>query len=352
MYDEAANKGKSFSGWAEDHIVEQGNEPTIYKGLSNFEIFALKRQLKAAGETVPLTAYELLLQQEGIRAFGEHTDFVSKFFESAGATVLLPEFIANRVYAGALLSSIVPQFVAATQVINALDFRKLYLEDTEPDRQLGKSGRGGEFRRIQIKVGKQNVALKKYGAILDFDYEVVSMAPINLYSVVLQRIGTQIGIDESDDMIYAWINGDGNSNGLEAGQTVETTTSGAITKLDIINLASALPQPYKLTKFVGKKTYMRLFWDALSDMQNPAAQWGQTGMTLPLGIEWDRSVVTADRLIGVDPNLACTYITNDAMTLQETDRIIAKQQIETVISKRSAFDIIDQDAIGCLDVVH
>jgi len=352
MYQHAAGLGKSFSQFAEDYIVEKGNDPTEYHGLSNYEVAMKKRQYRAEGKVAPLTAFEMMLEQEGIRAFGQSTDTVEKFFQSSGASVLFPEFIANRVYAGALMASIVPQLVAVTTTITGLDFRKIYLEDTEPDRQLAKANRGGEFPETRIKVGKQNVALKKYGRTLLFDYESVYNTPINMYAAVLQRVGAQIGIDESDDLIYTLINGDGNSNGLESAQTTTTETTTAITKLDIIKFAAVLPQPYKLTKFVGKKAYMIEFWDALSDMQNPAAQWGQTGMTLPIGIEWNRDVVTADRFFGVDPNFAVGYVTNDAMLLQETDKIINKQQIMTVVSKRSAFDIIDQDAIGCLDIEH
>jgi hypothetical protein len=95
---------------------------------------------------------------------------------------------------------------------------------------------------------------------------------------------------------------------------------------------------------------MRKFWDALSDMQNPAQQWGMTGMTLPRGYDWDRDVVTADRFYGVDSKRAIGYVTNDAAIMTETDKIISKQEVETVISKRCKFHVIDQDGIGCLDI--
>jgi hypothetical protein len=352
MYQHAAGLGKSFSQFAEDYIVEKGNDPTEYHGLSNYEVAMKKRQYRAEGKVAPLTAFEMMLEQEGIRAFGQSTDTVEKFFQSSGVSVLFPEFIANRVYAGALQASIVPQLTAVTTVISGLDFRKLYLEDTEPDRQTAKGNRAGEFPETQIKVGKQNVALDKYGRTLVWDYEAVYNMPINVYGTMLQRVGAQIGIDESDDLIYTLINGDGNSNGLESAQTATTATTATIVKKDIISFAAALPAPYQLTKFVGKKAYMIEFWNTLSNMTNPAAQWGEVGIPLPMGIVWDRSVVTADRFFGVDTNYAIGYFTNDAVLMTEADRIITKQQVRTVVSKRSAFDIIDQDAIGCLDIEH
>jgi len=352
MYDEAARRGKSFGEWLETYRVEKGEKPSEYFGLTNYERELKRLAFLRKGEEPPLTAFEMELEANDIKAFGLFTDRVEKFFQSADTSVLFPEFIANRVYAGALQSSIVPEFVAVTSVITGLDFRKLYLEDTQASRELKRTARGGEFPETQIKAGKQNIALAKYGRAILFDYEVVYSTPINIYSVALQRIGKQIGLDESDAMIYALLNGDGNDNGLETEQTKQTTTSGAIVKKDIIAFAAALPQPYSLNKFVGRKTKMVDFWEALSNMQNPVAQWGQTGMTLPRGFEWDRSAAPSDKLIGVDASQAIGYVTNDTMNLTETERIIAKQQVRTVISKRSAFDIIDPKAIGCLLVDH
>lgn len=353
MYEEAAKSGKSFSVWLEDHITtNEGGafEPTPYKGLTQFEVAQKRRALKANGQDIPPTAYELALAANEIKAFGAYTDRVGKFFQNSNTTVLFPEYIQNRVYAGALQASIIQNFVAETVVIEGLDFKKIYLQDTEADRQTSRVTRGGEAPKKHIKVGKESVALEKYMVNMVFDYESVYDTPLNLYSLTLQRVGQQIGIDESDDMVYAMINGDGNSNGLESAQTENATTSGAIEKLDIIKLASALPLPYKLDVFVGKKAYMQKFWDALSDMQNPAAQWGQTGMQLPMGFEWDRNVLTSDYFIGLDSNLTMGYVTNDTVMMTETDRIIAKQQVETVVSKRGKFNILDQDGIGALDI--
>ncbi len=352
MYDEAARRGKSFGEWLEEYRVEKGEQPSEYWGLANYEKELKRLSYLRKGEDPPLSAFEMALQAHDIKAFGMHTDRVEKFFQSADTSVLFPEFISNRVYAGALSASIVPEFVAVTSVITGLDFRKLYLEDSQASRELKKTARGAEFPQTQIKAGKQSISLAKFGRNILFDYEVIYATPINIYAVALQRIGKQIGLDESDALVNALLNGDGNNNGLKAEQTCQTATSGSIVKKDIITFASTLPQPYALNAFVGRKSNMIDFRDALSDMQNPVAQWGQTGMILPRGVEWDRDIVPSDKLVGVDTAHAIGYVTNDSMNLTETERIIAKQQVRTVVSKRSAFDVIDPQAIGCLEVEH
>lgn len=352
MYNEAANKGLSFSTWLEDYHVVQGYDPTIYKGLSNSERVALKKTLKAQGKEVPLSAYEMLLADADIKAFGAITDTISKFFQNSSTVALFPEFMSNRVYAGAIRASLVPRLIAETVIIQGFDYRKVYLDDTEAERQTAQVGRGAEIPEAHMSVSTQLSSLKKYGRTLKFDYESVENTPLNLYGQALMQVGDQIGVDETDDVIYALINGDGNSNGLQSAQTVTTTATTVISKLDIIKFASALPAPYQLDVFVGKKAYMQVYWDTLSDMQNPAAQWGMTGMQLPVGLEWDRSVVTSDRFFGVDSRRTASYVTNDTVLMTETDRIINKQQVMTVFTKRSNIAVIEKNAIGCLDIEH
>jgi len=349
MYTEAINSGKTFGMWLEDYRVDKGMEPTIYQDLTNSEVHALKKKIKAAGEKVPLTTFEEILKAYDIRTYGPQTDRVEKFFATSDTSVLFPEYLATQVYAGIIQGGLVDQFIATTTNISGEDFRKVYLQDVETERQLSIRGASGEFPRSQIKVGRQTVNLGYYGRAVEFSYATMSQTPLNVVSKMMQRIGMQIDVDETDDMIYTLLNGDGNSNGLEADQTKNPATTATITKTDVITFTNALPSGYQLDKFVGRDTYIQKFWDALSDMTNPMAQWGVTGLTLPIGYKWERSVLTADYLLGVDSRYAVGKITNDALSLTESDKIIDKHQVLTVISKRTAFDIIDQDAIGCLD---
>jgi len=353
MYQEAASKGLPFSVFIEDHAVKEwGWEPTIYDGKCMLERNAIRRSLKAEGKEVPLTHFEKLLGEFGIRAYGYQTDNVSKFFQNANVATLFPEYISNRIYAGQLMAALIDPFLAETIVIQGLEFKKIYLEDTEVQRNLVRATRATEFGRTRINVAEQSVKLAKFGRILEFDYEVIQDSPLSLYNIALQRVGQQFGISMTDEMIYVLLNGDGNSNGLESAQTKTTATSGTISKKDVITFNRALPAPYKLDNFVGKKTKLIDYDDTMSDMTNPNAQWGQTSISLAKAHEWDRSVVTSDRFIGVDSRYAIGLVTNDTVMMTETDRIVQKQTVEAVVSTRFSYNVIDQDAIGCLDIDH
>ena len=325
MYQEATDAGKPFTQWLEDQREKSDLGPTIYQGKSNVEIFRIKKMIRLQGKEPPLTAYEEQLKYFDINAIGAISDPVSKFFRTSDTTVLFPEYISTQVYHGELQMGLLNEFVQDWTVITGHAFRKVYLQDTVAERQLAKVNASGEFPSVEVTVAKETIHLEKYGKQLLFDYEEIADTPLNLYGTFLRRIGEQIAIDETDDMVYILINGDGNSNGLEAAQTKTTVTTATIIVEDIIKLATALPKPYSLDKFVGRKAYGVKFLAALAGMQNPPLQWGATGMTLPQYNEWDRTPVTADRFFGVDSKRTLGYVTNDTMVLTETDKIIEKQ---------------------------
>ena len=355
MIQKSVENGIPFDLWLENFITTTeggGFEKTPYHNMSNIDKFRYIDAMRRQGKEPEPDAFQLALLAHGIKAFGSFTDKVEKFWQNSESVVLFPVYVTNRIYATAIRGGLVDPFVAETTTIQGLDFRKIYLEDAEKDRQMALSSRGGEAPKKHFKVKKETVYLNKYMIDVIFDYESIYDTPLNLYNTVLGRIGDQFAVDETDDLISMLINGDGNSNGLESAQTDTTVTSASIEKLDIIKLKSVLPEPYELDVFVGRKAYMQKYWDALSDMQNPAQQWGMTGMTLPRGYNWDRSIVTSDRFYGVDSKRTVGYVTNDVAIMTETDKIINRQEVETVITKRSKFHVIEQDGIGCLDIEH
>ena len=288
MYGEAATTGKAFGAWLEDYHVEKGMEPTPYQGLGNFDRIQLKKTLQAQGKEVPPDAYEVALKMHGIKAFGSQTDQVGKFFANADAAALFPEFISRQIYASALRMSLIPQMVAERVTIPGFEYKKIYLEDTEKDRVLTVGGRNDTAPQLKVTVGAQSVNIHRFWRSFLLDYQAIYNTPLNLYGTVLNRIGQQVGISETDDFIYTLLNGDGNSNGLDAGYVVETLATTAISKRDIINFASELDLPYRVNVFVGKKNYMQVFWDTLSDMTNPPSQWAATSIPMRAGYVWDR----------------------------------------------------------------
>ncbi len=352
MYEEAKLKGVPFGVWLEDHRVEKGLEPTPYQGFSNFERLAMKANMQAQGKQVPMDAYELTLAEYGIKAFGNFTDRIEKFFQVSDTAVLFPEFIDRTIHAQALRTSLVSQLVTNIAVVKGFEYRKLYMTETEAQRQLAKSGIGGAAPRTTVTIAGVTTTINKFWREFRFKYEEVYMAPINFYAFILKRVGDQIGVDQTNDLLLTMLNGDGNSNGLKDALTVDVTTSGTVVKLDFIKFCSALEQPYKIDKYVGLKVDMQKVWDMLSDMQNPPSQWAATSIPMPQGFEWNvAGVLSGNILLGLDSERAGQYVTSDTAQMSETEKLIRTQEVSTVVTEWGSFNVVDNNGIGALDIV-
>lgn len=351
LYTDALKAGVSPEVYLEKLMAEKLGQDSAYTHCdSTGQMIRTRRKIQALTGQAEPTALEKILLAHGIKAFGDRTDVVGKFWETTDTTTLFPVYISNRVYAGLIKASIAEDMVAVMNVIKGTSYQKLYLQDAAVDRSMRKEGRGGEFPETTIKASKENVQLEKFGRTINVDYEILDLSPISIYELALQRIGMQIGVDESNWLIYVLLNGDGNSNGLESGQTVDVDTTNVISKKDIIAFAAALPTPYQLTNFVGRTAMMVKFWDALSDMSNPVVQLQQIGIPIPAGKQWDEDTLTSDLLLGVDKSQAIGMTTTDQGMVEESEKLITKQVRRTVVSKRSGFHVIQQDAIGALNV--
>lgn len=349
MYKQAEKEGISFGKWLENHYAKECGEESIYYGKSELEQQLIKMKLTEAGKEAPLTAFEAQLKVRGIKAFGLNTDPISKFYNTGDSEVLFPAFISNQIIAGLLLGSLVQELVAKTEIIEGVNYQKLTLTDSEPDRQLREVGEGVEFPATKISVGDEMVKMKKYGRYLEASYEALSGQKVGVFALFLQRIGVQIGIDETDDAILVAVNGDGNSNA--AGKTVDVASSGTIAVADVINFASGAPSPYKVNKFVAKKALLQEYWATLAGMSNPYDQFGFVGISLPRSLEWDRaaSLVDADVAVGVDSRFALARLSSGGV-MTEAENIIRRQIKGTAISIYSGFMVLDNDAVTLFDV--
>lgn len=353
MYKQAEEESMGFGQWLENHYAEKAGEKSIYTGKSMIEQemikIALRKQGKAESE-IPLTALDIQLQAHGIKATGQFaTDPVSKFFGTGESATLFPAFVSSRLVVGMLLDSLVPEFTAFTEVVSEDNYKKVTLEDTEDNRQLRQIGEGGEMPGVRIKVGKEMVMLKKYGRYLEASYESIRGMSLNVFGTFIQRMGAQVKIDETDDMIYVHVNGDGNSNTPTT--TVETASSGTIAVADVINWATGLPAPYKMDKFIGKKALLQEYWATLAGMSNPYDQFGFVGIGLPKAFEWDRASVTADNFYGVDSRYALAHLSMGEPKV-ETEKLIRHQIEGTAMSVYSGFMVLDNDAEAIFDETH
>jgi hypothetical protein len=66
--------------------------------------------------------------------------------------------------------------------------------------------------------------------------------------------------------------------------------------------------------------------------------------------QWDDGPISTDTILAMDPRYALTMYSNDFATMEETERVIAAQNVRTVISIKMDVDVTDANAMCILDV--
>jgi len=333
----ANDKGVGFSQVLEDLKSEHQGEQSYFYGMSQLEIikWMLENQNK---EDRPLTALEETIIAARIDM--KH-DNVQKFFDYADTTVLFADLYKNQVVAGMLKSGVTDKIVMNSQEISSENYHKIYLEDTEKERQLSKVRRGSPFPKTRMSVSKQSIWLQKYARLLEVADETLKYQRLPLMAAAAQQIGLQLDIDKSNTAIYTMINGDGNSN------TPGSTMSGSISDTDvIIEFYTKLASPYKVKKMLIRKAKLVKYLSALTGFTNLNMQFGQLPLSLPEWIEWDEATLGATQVLGFDPEYALEEVHTGALQT-ENDRIIDGQINQITFVWNGAYSVFQKNAI-CL----
>jgi hypothetical protein len=301
-------------------------------------------------------ALEVALQEQGLKVKGPDADALGKFFSTTSSTVLFPTYVESQVVAGLLLTSLAGMAVAQEVIVNSHTAEHLEMTETEVDRQTTKSGEGAQAAIVTLRTADKTVKLDKYMAQLDASYESLRLQRMNVVGVFLQRLGAQIGIDETDDMIEVAIAGDGNSGSAVVDTDAEV--SGTLDYDELIRLSLAFPKGYEFRMAIVNDTHLRTILN-MTEFKDPLAGFNFQGtgkLASPLGAEWHRwtstgsSAFSTDRILALDTRLALVQYTEQGV-LTETDRLIDRQFERTVISKWTGFGKLDYSATQCLDVV-
>ena len=96
-------------------------------------------------------AFQRQLKRFGILAKGAGSSPVEKFFRTMDSAVLFPEYIARTVRQGMEENDILPSIVATTTTIDAMDYRSIYSDAGDADKELQDVEEGAAIRRSSAK---------------------------------------------------------------------------------------------------------------------------------------------------------------------------------------------------------
>lgn len=279
-------------------------------------------------------------------------------FASTNDSVLFPAFLATEIIMGLLATSLVPRIGAMEERIEAHVAEKLTMTETAADRQFKLTGEGTQIPKTKISKAEGNVRLYKLARMLEYSYEAARLQRLDVIGAFLQRMGEQMGIDGTDNLIDNLIVGDGTSGSAVVDTDAEVT--GTFDYDEIIRLRQAFPLGYRMTNAITTDAQIRTILNMaeFKDPQSGAVRFQDGGLTdeFPLvGATWHRwtstgsSAYSTDRILAVDNRRAIKVLTEGDF-LEESDKLIDKQLHQRTMSIWQGYMKLDNSATQCLDI--
>ena len=330
MYRQA---GKSFT-----QVLESLDPSENYRGTALEGTDAFQRQLK----------------RFGIRAKGAGSSPVEKFFSTMDSAVLFPEYIARTVRQGMEENDILPAITATTTVIDSMDYRSIYSNPTDSDKELQQVDEGAAIPETTVKTKDHLVNLTKRGRMLVASYEAIRFQKLDLFSVMLRQIGAHIQKQQVQDAVNVLINGDGNNNAAvqyTIGSSPITGTKGTLNYDQLVEFWGQF-DPYTMNTILCSTPTMTKMLK-IPELQNPMTGLNFQGtgkLGTPLGAQLHRTGAVDDGvLVGLDNRYALELV-RAGDVLVEYDKLIDRQLERAAITSISGFAKICDGASCVLNV--
>ena len=326
-------EGKSFT-----QVLESLDPSENYRGTALEGTDAFQRQLK----------------RFGIRAKGAGSSPVEKFFRTMDSAVLFPEYIARTVRQGMEENDILPAITATTTVIDAMDYRSIYSNPTDSDKELKDVAEGSAIPETEVKTKEHLVSLSKRGRMLVASYEAIRFQKLDLFGVMLRQIGAHIQKQQLADAVKVILEGDGNDNAaaqFTIGTSPMSGTSGTLTYDQLVEFWGQFDPFTMNTILCSTGTMTQLL--KVPELQNPMTGLNFQGtgkLTTPLGAQLHRTSAVADgMIIGLDNRYALELV-RAGDVLVEYDKLIDRQLERAAITSISGFGKICDGAAKVLNV--
>ena len=299
-------------------------------------------------------AFQRQLKRFGIRAKGAGSSPVEKFFSTMDSAVLFPEYIARTVRQGMEENDILPAITATTTVIDSMDYRSIYSNPADEDKQLQDVEEGAAIPETTVKTKDHLVKLTKRGRMLIASYEAIRFQKLDLFSVMLRQIGAHIQKQQLADAVNVLINGDGNDNAAVQYTVGSSPISGTKGTLNYDQLVEFWGQfdPFTMNTILCSTATMTNLLK-IPELQNPMTGLNFQGtgkLSTPLGAQLHRTGAVEDgMIIGLDNRYALELV-RAGDVLVEYDKLIDRQLERAAITSISGFGKICDGAACVLNV--
>ena len=299
-------------------------------------------------------AFQRQLKRFGIRAKGAGSSPVEKFFSTSDSAVLFPEYIARTVRQGMEENDILPAITATTTVIDSMDYRSIYSNPTDDDKELKDVAEGAAIPETEVKTKDHLVKLTKRGRMLVASYEALRFQKLDLFGVMLRQIGAHIQKQQLADAVNVILNGDGNDNAAvqyTVGTAPISGTKGTIGYDQLVEFWGQF-DPFTMNCILCSTSTMTKLLK-IPELQNPLTGLnfqGTGNVGTPLGAQLHRTSAVADGvIIGLDNRYALELV-RAGDVLVEYDKLIDRQLERAAITSISGFGKICDGAACVLNV--
>ncbi|MEG2009136.1 MAG: phage major capsid protein, partial [Oscillospiraceae bacterium] len=301
-----------------------------------------------------MDAYQRQLKRFDIKVRGAGSDAVEKFFRTTDSAVLFPEYVSRSVRQGMEEENVLPSITATVTKFDGMDYRSIYSVPTGDEKSLRHVEEGAVIPQTEVRVRENLVKLHKRGRMLVASYEAVRFQKLDLFSVMLRQIGSQIMRMHLDDAIEVLIKGDGNSNAATVFSVATAPISGTKGTLTYNQLLEFWNQfdPYTLnTLLVSPDAMLQIL--KCSEFQNPLTGLNFQGtgeLSNPLGAKLIKTgAVASGTVIGLDRAYALEMISASDVSV-EYDRLIDRQLERAAITSISGFAKLYTEAAKVLKI--
>lgn len=278
------------------------------------------------------------------------TASVQKAFTTSSLQTVFPIFFDTNIQAGLLADPVLERLVSRSVPVNSHTATHIKMTDTTADQTMGEGGEGTAAIQLLVSIAERTIKLRKFTGEIDWTYEVMRLARLDVLAESLQRIGRRYNQLKTDFALSVLIDGDGAGDG--AATTSAATTTGTPIYNDLTTAEFVFPQGYTPDTIVAPKEVLVKIL-AFAEYKDPLAGilHQTTGaIPRPLGMDlvrWDSTgrVTTylATTAVMFDSNLALIEYTEGGI-ITETERIIRSQWEASVVSQWVGYGVWDRSA--------
>jgi len=282
---------------------------------------------------------------------------VERFYmadDAATTPILFPEFV-NRVAREALVQdSILNEMVAIRTPIDSNAYRSIYITNDETKTTKKRVSQGADFPVAEMTTSENTIKIYKYGRRVKATYEAIRRMRIDLFALHIKAIMKQADVDRATDAYTVLKDGDGNTGTAATNYNKTALQTGlASAALTYSGWLSYMFKfyPYKMTHIIGPAaSLVELLTvdapniDPLKLIQQLKFGNAGNGGEMAQNIFNDYRIVflpdaTANTLLGYDKQYALEQVTEIGSDLAESQRLIANQWEEIVISEVNGFAV-------------